>query len=382
MKILYYSTPSFADCDFPLVRQFQKMGHEVFYFIDFPCFFTRSTLVDVKEQIQKDGIFKASRYKEFDAYRNYMSFDKVYVINRTEKSAFHPKNIALFIEFASFIRQIRPDVINVVGGIDVLSSILLKFRKKLVLTVHDPFPHTGEQSFRREFFRKLALKTFPRFVLLNKSQKNDFIKAYKLRADQVFTTRLGVYDCIYNFVKDGGGDGANNVLFFGRISPYKGIEYLLRAMKIVHCRIPDATLTVAGGGRMYFDVSDYSVLPYIEIRNHYVGMEELAGLIKRAKIIVCPYTDATQSGVIMTAYSLCKPVIATNVGGLVEMVDDGKSGLLIPPRDVDALADAIIEILLDTQRQYDMQKYIRTEYFDGEKSWKNIAAEYVSFYSS
>ena len=209
-------------------------------------------MVDVKEQIQKDGIFKASRYKEFDAYRNYMSFDKVYVINRTEKSAFHPKNIALFIEFASFIRQIRPDVINVVGGIDVLSSILLKFRKKLVLTVHDPFPHTGEQSFRREFFRKLALKTFPRFVLLNKSQKNDFIKAYKLRADQVFTTRLGVYDCIYNFVKDGGGDGANNVLFFGRISPYKGIEYLLRAMKIVHCRIPDATLTVAGGGRMYY----------------------------------------------------------------------------------------------------------------------------------
>lgn len=384
MRILYFSSPPFADCDFPLVKQFQQLGHEVFYFIDLPCFYLRSTLIDIKKQIKQNGIFNASRYKEFDEYKNYLSLNNVYVINRTHKSVSHPKNITLYLKFTSMVKQINPDIINIVGGIDVLSSVLLRFRKKLILTVHDPFPHTGEQSFRREFFRKLSMRTIPKFILLNDSQKDSFIKAYKLRSNQVHISRLGVYDCIHNFIDEGGCEceSSKNILFFGRISPYKGVEYLLKAMKAVHDEIPDATLTIAGGGKMYFDISPYQNLSYIEIINHYIGMAELAKLIKRATIVVCPYTDATQSGVLMTAYSLCKPVIATNVGGLVEMVDNGKSGLLIPPKNIKCLADAIIYLLNHPRLIKDIQKFISTKYFKGSRSWRNIAEKYIFIYKS
>lgn len=383
MRILYFSTPPFADCDFPLVREFQRRGHEVFYFIDLPPYFLRSTIIDIKHQIQTNEIFLASKYKEFEVYRDYMSLENVYVINRTQKSALHPRNIALYLKFIKIVNKINPDIINVVGGINELSSFLLKFKRKLVLTVHDPFPHTGEQSLRREFFRKLAMRNIPRFILLNEKQKGEFIKRYKLRSEQVFNSRLGVYDCIHNFIKkvDDQAQPIKNILFFGRISPYKGVEYLLEAMKLVHQKIPDATLTIAGGGKIYFDLAPYQNLPYIEIRNHYIGMEELAELIARTQIVVCPYTDATQSGVIMTAYSLCKPVIATAVGGLVEMVDDGKSGLLVPPKNVEALASSICMLLSKYDRLISMETFIRHRYYEGEYSWGNITRDYINVYS-
>ena len=174
----------------------------------------------------------------------------------------------------------------------------------------------------------------------------------------------------------------HNVLFFGRISPYKGLEYLCKAMVKVKEQVPDATLTIAGGGKMYFDISSYEKKEWVKIINRYVGMEELAGLLQNCSLTVCPYTDATQSGVIMTSYSLCKPVIATNVGGLGEMVEDGKTGLLVPPKNIDALANAIISLLNDEDTLNQMAKDIKNDYFVGEKSWKVIAEKYIQFYKT
>lgn len=133
---------------------------------------------------------------------------------------------------------------------------------------------------------------------------------------------------------------------------------------------------------MYFDITPYLMLDWVQVTNRYVGMEELAGLLQDCAISVCPYTDATQSGVIMTSYSLGKPVVASNVGGLGEMIEDGKTGLLVPPRDVDALANAIVALLKDNDLRAKMQQRIKYEYFVGDKSWKKIAEKYLDFYKT
>lgn len=383
MNILYLSSPSFADCDFPLVKSLQAAGHDVTYLIMLAPYSLKSTLFDIKEQISENDIIPATRYPEMRVYEKYMDMSRVFIANRTVKQDSSLQALKMTLRMARFIRKGKFDVIHTDCMLGMWNLLLYRlFGKKMVLTVHDPFPHTGEINARKSFNYKMAMKMVRRFVLLNNKQKELFCDTYKVKPSQIMVNRLGVYDNICAFVdhESIGKPSSHNVLFFGRISPYKGIEYLCQAMVKVREQVPDATLTIAGGGKMYFDITPYQNLKWVKIINRYVGMEELAGLLKDCAISVCPYTDATQSGVIMTSYSLCKPVVASNVGGLGEMVDNGETGKLVPPKDVDALADAIITLLEDDALRGNMERRIREDYFVGEKSWKVIAEKYLEFY--
>lgn len=381
MKILYYSTPFFADCDFPLVKALQEAGHDVTYLIALAPYSLNSTLFNIKEQVQENAIIPATLYPELKAYENYMDMNKVYIVNRTIMQDSSLQSLKMTLKVVQFIKKGQFDVIHTDCMLGMWELLLYKlFRKEMVLTVHDPFPHTGEITARKKFNYKMAMKMVRHFVLLNDKQKEQFCKSYHVRHEQILINRLGVYDNISTFVRQQYSKTSHNVLFFGRISPYKGIEYLCQAMLKVKEQVPDATLTIAGGGKMYFDISPYQNLNWVKVINRYVGMEELAGLLQNCALSVCPYTDATQSGVIMTSYSLCKPVVATNVGGLGEMVEDGKTGLLVSPKDINALAHAIIALLNDDAKREEMADNIRNDYFVGDKSWKVIAEKYVEFY--
>lgn len=384
MKILYYSTPFFADCDFPLIKALQEAGHDVTYLIALAPYSLKSTLFDINRQLPVNAIISATRYPELRVYESYMDMSKVYIINRTVKQDSSLQALAMTLKVARFIRKGKFDVIHTDCMFSMWNLMLYKlFGRKTILTVHDPFPHTGEVTARKTFNYKMAMRNVRGFVLLNNKQKDEFCAAYQIDPSRILINRLGVYDNISTFIKDGVASKlGRNVLFFGRISPYKGIEFLCRAMMKVKEQVPDATLTIAGGGKIYFDIMPYQHLEWVKIINRYVGMEELAGLLRDCALTVCPYTDATQSGVIMTSYSLCKPVVASDVGGLSEMVEEGKTGLLVPPKDVDSLADSIISLLKDDARRENMAANIRNDYFVGDKSWKVIADRYVEFYKN
>lgn len=383
MKILYYSTPFFADCDFPLVKALQEAGHDVTYLIALAPYSLKSTLFNIKEQVQENAIIPATYYPELKVYENYMDMSKVYIVNRTIIQDSSLQSLKMTLKVVRFIKKGKYDVIHTDSMLGMWNLMLYKlFGKKMVLTVHDPFPHTGEITARKKFSYKMAMKMVRHFVLLNGKQKEQFCKSYHIRPEQILINRLGVYDNISTFVRPQKSTTSHNVLFFGRISPYKGIEFLCQAMIKVKEQVPDATLTIAGGGKIYFDIEPYQKQDWVEVINRYVGMEELAGLLQNCALSVCPYTDATQSGVIMTSYSLCKPVVATNVGGLGEMVEDGKTGALVPPKNVAALSDAIIALLKDDAKRENMSDNIRNDYFVGDKSWKVIAEKYIGFYKS
>lgn len=382
MKILYISTPSFADCDFPLIRELQHKAIDVTYLILLPPFMLKSTLFNIKKQIPKTGIFPATNYEEIKVYESYMKMDKVFVANRVGRNALSISYWKHKLDLFFFFQKNKFDIVHSDCLIDNGLKFLFRLSKIWVQTVHDPFPHSGERTKRKVNAYKTTLSKANYFVLLNENQKAKFCIDYGISPNMVFINRLGVYDNIQTFVKSEPVYSKNNVLFFGRISPYKGIEYLCEAMKKVREQIPDATLTIAGGGNFYFDIKPYKQLGYIEVHNHYVEMEELAELLNRCELTVCPYTDATQSGVIMTSYSLGKPVVATNVGGLPEMIEEGKTGLLVPPRDSNSLADAIIQLLKDKKQLLFMSSYIKEQYAVGSKSWSGIVDDYINLYNA
>jgi len=138
------------------------------------------------------------------------------------------------------------------------------------------------------------------------------------------------------------------VLFFGRIWPYKGLDHLIRAEPLISARVTDVRFVIAGRGE---DFARYRAMmrdpDRFTVINEFVSSERRAQLFAEAAVVVLPYVEASQSGVIPIAYAHEKPVVATSVGGLPEAVEDGRTGFVVPPRDERALADAVVQLLED-----------------------------------
>jgi glycosyltransferase involved in cell wall biosynthesis len=120
---------------------------------------------------------------------------------------------------------------------------------------------------------------------------------------------------------------------------------------------------------------------YILLENRFIPTEELASFIKYAEFTVCPYRSATQSGVVSTAFAMCSPILATNVGGMSESIKDGITGILIEPENVDLLSDAIIKLCQNPDFLERMKINIKREITVGDFSWSAIANIYQSIYN-
>lgn len=380
MKILYYSKPCFGDCDFPLIKALRAQGHEVTVLISMSPYSLRTTVFDIKKIYPKNGIFPITIYPELKSLESYIPLNDIYIANETS-GHFGWSNFKLTMQEMAFFKKGNYDIIQYVG-IPFLSQVLPLwfFRKKLVITIHDGKPHTGEGSKKEDFCRKVVTRYARKFIVLNKAEINVFAEAYNVLKGKIFSSHLGYYDMLKMY-GDVNRKRERYILFFGRISPYKGIEYLLQAMKIVHQKHPDIKVIIAGKGKMYFDIYKYESLDYVEIRNRFIVLDELADLIRGALFTVCPYTDATQSGVVYSSFALNTPVIATRVGGLPEMIDDGKTGIIVPPKDVTALASAIQSYLDNTELLQEMRGNIAESATSGKGSWNVIAKEYIDIYT-
>lgn len=385
MKVLIYSNPNLLDCDLPLVRALQEKGIDVTYLLEVNANGTNSTLLTVKNGHKYNGIIPASSYPELSIFSKYIDINKFYLRNYYKKSKIPLLDaFVLSIKSFKFLKREHFDIIQRTQVYFFTDVILYFFRKRTIKIVHDPFPHSGNtMNGLTSLFYKIGMKLIPRFVVLNRSQYDRFCEVYNKDKEKVLLNCLGVYDCYTLFRKDEDAKQIkpNNVLFFGRVSKYKGIEYLCDAMPIVRQSIPDATVTIVGGGEYYFDITKYEKLGYYSFVNRYVTTSELSAFLTECSVVICPYTDSTQSGVVMTAFSHNKPVIASCVGGLAEQVDDMKSGILVPPKDSNALAKSIVKILQDSQLYKKMKDYINKEYYTGDRSWNSIAEKYINFYS-
>lgn len=135
-----------------------------------------------------------------------------------------------------------------------------------------------------------------------------------------------------------------SLLFFGNVRPYKGLQDLLEALPAVREQVP-ATLTVAGrfmGSEPAYrkTVRRLGLDDAVALRDAYVPDHEVAALLASADLLVLPYREATQSGLIALAAQTGTPVVATSAGGLPQAL--GENAVIVPPRDVTALADAIV----------------------------------------
>lgn len=244
-----------------------------------------------------------------------------------------------------------------------------------ILFLHDPIPHSGEKKnrFKKQYNQ---VRKMDKIIVLSKKFTLETAKIYNFDKNKIIYIPhfLLKYNNTLPKRTSYVVNEPINFLFFGRIEKYKGINILLEAYKLIENKKYNSTLRIFGSG----DFSEYAnkaaLLSSVFVENRYIDEKEIPDIfLERNTVVVLPYVDATQSGVIAIAYEFGCPVIATNTGGLLEQLDDGKIGYYCKPNDANSLFLALEYFIKNPTILFNESNKI---YYYGEKlDSKNIVAE-------
>lgn len=262
-----------------------------------------------------------------------------------------------WIQVGNRIKKEKPDVIIVRFWLPFMGpafgTILRRVKKnshtRIVAITDNVIPHEprpGDVAFTRYF-----LKSADAFLAMSR----DVLKDLKN-----FTTKPSVFSP--HPVYDNYGSAVSKaeackhlglkpdekyILFFGFIRKYKGLDILLDAMKDERIKAAGIKLIVAG--EFYGDseaymkqVADNGIADDVKLFTEFIPNNEIRYYFSAADLVVQPYRSATQSGITQVAYHFEKPMVVTNVGGLAEVVPDGKTGFVTEP-DPTQIATAILK---------------------------------------
>lgn len=243
------------------------------------------------------------------------------------------------------ILRFRPDIVQFHEIPDVVTPLqiaLFNAFTRTVLTVHDPRAHSGRDShlasalyWLRDFGRRRAGAIVVHGGYCHKL----FVTDAPQLAKRVVTSTHGVLMVPVDSIKR---SVPGSLLFFGRMEEYKGLDIVYTAIKILIDRGIPHKIAIAGRGAAMDSYRDrLSVLSTVTLIPGFVSQDQTTRLFQDSSVVLLPYRDATQSGVLGAAFGNHRPVIASRVGGLPDIIKDRVNGLLIEAGDSLQLADAI-----------------------------------------
>lgn len=290
--------------------------------------------------------------------------------------------VRLCSELVRKIVGFHPGVVHLQQG-HMWFNLALPFLRRypLVLTVHDPSYHPGDALSMKhpEWITRFGFRQADQ-IIVHASRLTEQVEAtVGRRVAPVHVVPLVKIHAELPPAAAPPTDDAT-VLFFGRIWPYKGLEYLIRAEPLISADVPEVRIVIAGKGEDLARYRAEMVHPErFVVHNEFVSVTDRAELFANAAVVALPYVEASQSGVVPLAYQFEKPVVATAVGGLPEIVDDGRTGLLVPPRDERALADAIVRLLKDPELRRELGRNGRRK-LEEECSPEVVARQTLAVY--
>lgn len=259
---------------------------------------------------------------------------------------------------AKYIQRQRPDVIAIdwwhpfFGPCNrFLTGFLPKaLRRKVIFITENVISHEANKVDK--MLTRFGLKNANGFLALSASVEQHLDTLFHKK---VFRSALPIYD----FYGAGHGEssaeakaafglkpGDRVFLFFGLIRKYKGLDLLLEAFALLCREYQDIKLLVAGDfyepSGPYFDlIREFHLEKVVLMENRYIPNEEVARYFQAGDVVVLPYRSATQSGILSMAYGFRKPVVVTPVGELGALVEEGKTGIVVPGPTVEAIADGL-----------------------------------------
>ncbi len=236
--------------------------------------------------------------------------------------------------------------------------------------------YSNAGNTKKHFIKSVFSKANLIFVLSNDMEM--FVQGLLLKVEtHLFPNPVVIAPAQYDLkIKN------NKILFLGRIIKEKGIEELLSAINLVVQEIPNLQLIIGGDGNM--DML-YSLIDKYKLKNNVVikgwmNDEEKKILMNESSILVLPSYNEGQSVAILEAMSSYLPVIATAVGGNTFLIDNFKTGILIPVRNSEALADAILKVIQNNVLQKELAIAARKQ-VEGKFDSKVILKRMLDIYS-
>lgn len=341
-----------------------------------------------KDYISKEDI-KSISSSEFIDYIS--GFDLNFYFFKRNK--FNPLELMFNgVKMKKIIEKSNPDVINIIQGSPFLQFIAyLLPKEKIVYSLHEIINHFGETSKKQKVLLNFIIKNkFPVIVFSNTSKKRfiEYINNQEISLRYpIHVINFGLFE-IYRFFNIEHTSVSLNIndkllnkkiiLFYGRITPDKGLEILLSTYSIIEKQFNDVFLIIAGAGKIEYDFSN---IKNILVFNRHLTNEEIVYFNKIAYVTICPYLSASQSGIPMTTYLFNKPIIASDVGAFPEFIYNMSTGLIIQPNNITSLKDAIVNILTDEDFYNSLINAIKTKYSTGDFDWNLIAKKTLLVYN-
>lgn len=292
-------------------------------------------------------------------------------------------NIFRFIYISNKIKKEKCDFIYLpmLTYWGAFLSIFLK-REKIITAIHDPESHIGEKNFLFEKLTKICVNKSSNLVVFSKKFISLVSERYSFPIEKIFNLKLGGYSYYKKNLnlREKYNSRFNKILFFGRISKYKGLSILLEAVKKMRECGSNITLKVVGNGILSTEEKKLiaELGEGVELINRWIKDEEVESFFDNIDFTVLPYIEATQSGVIMLSYAMCKAVLVTNVGALSEQVFED-TGLIVEPNNVDALIKGINDLY---EHNSFIEKGKKGNYYSTyEWTWEKQAQKLVEFMS-
>jgi glycosyltransferase involved in cell wall biosynthesis len=309
-------------------------------------------------------------------------------ISRIVKGVLHLRSMRRLLDV---LRTEQPDVIHFqwlpLPIIDRTFIGALQNIASLVLTAHDSRPYNASPSSMIQNLGAIsALGCFDR-VIVHTEQARRRLMEYGIAPDRIVRIAHG-------FLHDDmaapavalatQGDKPVCFLMFGKIKPYKGADLAIEAMRRMPPELRErCVLRIVG--KPYIDTKPLvraagELGSCIALDFRHVPDQEIALLWQQADVLLFPYREIDMSGVLMSAIKPARPIIASKVGGFAELLENGRTALLVPPNDPDALSAAMSRLAREPSTRADMSQSLRA-FAATIPTWRTIAAETAAVYA-
>lgn len=398
MQSIAFIGSGHAGSTVPLIRQFLLKGYLVDYYLLTSGPINNIEATDIcfapthygLEEIPSSYWPKLSRYfgDKGDSVRLFSiktsrPYESRPLLNHLMSAIFRNTIIR---QACNYINQQHYSFINIIGRYTV--SDIPRYCRFLdgnvTVSLHEVCNHEAPDFERPNWVMKNLLKKKIPIIVFSHKSYSDLIKYRGVEEKRIYQLKFGLFTSYSIYGKTELMDLPKRFfLFVGRINSYKGLGQIYNAFGLLSVKVKEEISIVIAGGGHDTNLERMSQISNFHIINRFLKNEEICELIQHSDAVICPYTSASQSGIPQTAFVFGRPIIASDIDGLNDIVRNDHNGILFKVGEAKQLAE-IMELTWKNpeslQRLSKDMSDFETEFID--YSWESITNSYITFFLS